>query len=73
MIEILFIACSLLNGQTCEEKRLTFMEDPGSLSAFSCAFYGQIELAKWQMTNTNWCASQGYKCRSAGQYAKIDL
>lgn len=70
MLEIIFMACSLLQGNMCEEKRLVFMEEPGTLTAFSCAKYGQMELAKWRAQNTNWCIPRGYKCRPAGQFAK---
>lgn len=70
MLELTFIACSLLNGNVCEQKRLTFMENPGSISAFSCGLYGQIEIAKWRRENPNWSVAQGYKCRPAGQMAK---
>ena len=71
MIEISFIACTLLAGQTCQEQRLTFMEQPGSLTVFQCAFTGQVEIAKWTREHPNWSlAPGGFKCRPAGMMAK---
>jgi hypothetical protein len=70
MIEIVFLACSIVVGPTCVEKTITFFEQPGSISTFSCGFYGQVELAKWRSANPNWCVPRGYKCRPAGVMAK---
>jgi len=70
MLQISFMACSLLLGR-CEEKQLTFLEDPATISAFACAFQGQVEIAKWTRTNPNWCiAPGGFKCRPADMMAK---
>ena len=72
MIEILFLACSTVAPiPLCEQKRLTFASEPGTLSVFQCAHYGQSEMAKWAEANPMWrIAPGGYKCRPAGLYAK---
>ena len=73
MIEILFKACLLVltpTGPVCEAKRISFAEDPRSLSVFQCAFTGQVELAKWASEHPNWRIAGGYRCRPAGVMAK---
>ena len=68
MIEIWFIACSLLAGQQCRDVHLTFYSD--NLTPFECMHYGQSAIAKWTMENPNWILKRGYKCGRAGQFAK---
>ena len=68
-IEVIFMACSLLNGQQCREVHLGFYSE--SLSHFECMLYGQSAIAKWTMDNPNWILKRGYKCGRAGQFAKV--
>lgn len=72
MIEVVFMACSLVIGPVCQEQRLVFAQEPGSLTSFQCSMYGQFEMAKWAIAHPNWrIAPGGYKCRPAGIMAKI--
>jgi hypothetical protein len=67
MLELAFIACSLLEGQTCKDVKLTYASE--SISVHGCFLYGQHEIARWQDGHPNWQV-RGWKCRPAGLVAK---
>lgn len=68
MIELVFMACA---ATACSEQHLTFAEQPAVITAFQCAFTGQVELAKWVSEHRNWRVVGGFKCRPAGVVARI--
>lgn len=67
MIEIVFSACTILGA--CKQERLTFMAQPGELTVFSCAKYGQGHLAKWAGEHPGHLI-KSWRCRPAGLQAK---
>jgi len=67
MIEILFVACSIVGK--CQTDKLTFAAVPGELSQFTCAKYGQYHLSKWAGEHPGLYIKR-WKCRPAGMYAK---
>lgn len=69
MIELVFTACAILHGAKCHTERMTFISDPGELSVFACAKYGQLHLAKWANEHPNHSV-HGWKCRPARLEAK---
>lgn len=70
MIEIAFAACSILQGAACREDwRLSFDADPGHISAFACATYGQVALAQWAEGHPNWRITS-WTCRPAKAVSK---
>lgn len=69
MLELVFAACSIVSGASCRDFTLTFDQDAGQISAFACAFNGQVELSKWQSEHPNWRIAR-FTCRQAGLFAK---
>ncbi len=69
MIEIVFSVCSILHGAQCHQERLSFVSDPGELSVFACAKYGQAHLAKWAGEHPNHSIHR-WSCRPARLEAK---
>ncbi len=69
MLELIFTVCSIVAGATCKEVHLTYVEDTPP-TAFSCAFKGQVEMAKWCVANPNW-RIQGWKCSPVRETRKI--
>lgn len=54
MIEIVLTACSIVQGATCKEISLTFMEPEAALSVYACAHNGQLAVAQWSEGHPNW-------------------
>jgi hypothetical protein len=87
MLEIVFLACSLLAADGhCKSVHL--MANPGEtlvglvsdpiyaeaspITPVSCAKNAQTEMAKWQGENPNWSVGRGgFKCQPASTMAKI--
>lgn len=69
MIQIAFLACSILHGSVCKDVNLTFHTE--SLTVFECMKYGQFSIAKWQKKHPNWHIMGGYKCGPPSKFAKI--
>lgn len=67
MIEIVFTACTLIGS--CSNERLTFMAQPGEISVFSCAKYGQGHLSKWAGEHPGHTIKR-WRCQSARLEAK---
>ena len=67
MIEIVFLACSILHGAACKEEKLSFMAE--RVSMFECFLYGQTEMAKWVEGHPNWSVNR-WRCQSARIEAK---
>ena len=70
MIEIAFLACSLLQGGECMEVELRFYSQ-ASPSIFECALYGQAAMAKWVVKNPNWSVARGYRCGPPSKIVKL--
>lgn len=71
MLEIIFAACSLLQGGMCKDFHLTLDPIPGILSSFQC-MHSQAQIAQWQVEHPNWFVNpaNGYSCGRAGEMAK---
>lgn len=67
MIELIFVACSILHGATCVEHRMAFLAN--EIPVFACAKYGQAELAKWSLSHPNHSIHK-WRCQRAGLQAK---
>ena len=67
MIELVMTVCSLLAGQTCRDKVLTY--EAQTVSLMECSLYGQFEMAKWREENPNWTVVR-WRCGQAGEVAK---
>jgi len=67
MIEIVFTACTILGA--CKQDRLTFIAQPGELSVFACAKYGQAHLSKWGSEHPGHLI-QRWRCQPARLAAK---
>ncbi len=68
MIEIVVSVCSIVQGATCKDVRLTFIAE--SATPFECMMYGQVEIAKWSEGHPNWKV-QRWSCGRPSQMAKI--
>lgn len=68
MIEIVVSVCSIVQGATCKDVRLTYMAE--SVSPMECMMKGQVEMAKWAESNPNW-KIQRWSCGVPRQFAKI--
>jgi hypothetical protein len=67
MIEVLFIACTVIGD--CRSERMSFMASEGELSVFQCAKYGQHHLQKWTSEHPGYRIRR-WRCGPAGQFAK---
>lgn len=67
MIEIVISVCSIVQGATCKDVRLTYMAE--SVTPQQCMMYGQIEIAKWAEGHPNWKIHK-WSCGEARQIAK---
>ena len=70
MIEIAFLACSLLDGSGCKDVSLQYHSEVPP-SAFQCARYGEVAIAKWVVDNPNWSITRGYTCGPASKVVKL--
>lgn len=68
MIEIVLSVCSIVQGATCKDVRLTYMAE--SVTPFECMRYGQTEIAKWAEGHPNWKVHR-WSCGQPRQVAKI--
>ena len=68
MIEIVVSVCSIVQGATCKDVRLTYMAE--SVTPFECMLYGQSEIAKWAEGHPNWKIHK-WSCGQTRQVAKI--
>jgi hypothetical protein len=69
MVELIIVACSILHGASCKEHKLSFIAQPGEISAWACAKYGQHEASKWALEHPNWRISR-FKCGRPSTHAK---
>ena len=60
MIGLVISACLFFDPGRCKDFTMSFLEDQPA-TPFQCAFYGQIEIAKWQESNPNWVVND-WKC-----------
>jgi len=67
MIEIVFMACTLIGD--CRADRLTFVAQPGEISVFACAKYGQHHLSKWAGEHPGYSIRR-WKCQPTRMEAK---
>ena len=63
MIEMVLTVCSILHGAQCQDIRQTYVAEPGQISVFACARYGQYHASKWALEHTNWSVHK-WSCRS---------
>jgi len=70
MIEIAFLACSLLEGGGCKDVSLRYHSDVPP-SVFECTLYGQTAIAKWAAENPNWWVAHGYTCGPPSNVVKL--
>jgi len=70
MIEIAFLACSLVLGGQCKDVQLHFYSQT-TPSVFDCALYGQAAVAKWVVENPNWSVASGYRCGPPSKLVKL--
>ena len=68
MIELVFVTCSLLAGNTCREQSMTFSTE--AVSLMQCTAFAQPILAQWVAEHPNWTAPKRWTCQPAGLYAK---
>lgn len=68
MIEIVVSVCSIVQGATCKDVRLTYMAE--SVSPMECMMKGQVEMAKWAESHPNWRIHR-WSCGVPRQVAKI--
>ncbi len=68
MLELSFLACTLLAGQKCQDIHIPLLPE---VSSFQCMMHGQQVLAKWVMENPNWTISRGYTCAKVGTVANL--
>lgn len=66
VIELIFTACSIVQGAHCREVSLVYSD----ISLITCATQAQQPIADWMLTHPNWTVSR-WQCRPAGQYARI--
>ena len=69
MIILVFTVCSILEGATCKTVNQTYVPQPGELSVFACARYGQVHASKWQAEHPNWRISK-FTCGRPDERAK---
>jgi len=67
MIEIIFSACTIVGA--CKSERLTFIGQPGELSVYACAKYGQGHLSKWAGEHPGYLIKR-WRCQPARLEAK---
>jgi hypothetical protein len=67
MIELVMTVCSLLAGQKCTDKTLTF--EAQAVSLMGCSLYGQFAMAQWSEEHPNWSVVK-WRCRPAGEFGK---
>lgn len=65
MIELAFVACSLLSPYQCKEQTLTF-----DVPIMQCMTGAQVPLSEWVASHPGWRVDK-YECRAAGRFAKI--
>lgn len=84
MLELIFMACSLLNGNACKSVSLflhptetlvgrvdqPIYAEASPVTPVACAKNGQAEMAKWVNEHPNWTTGRGFTCRPAGVMAK---
>ncbi len=69
MLEVSFLACSLLTGQKCQDIHIVLLPD---VTMMQCATFGQQAIGEWVRNNDfKWSVSGGYTCGKVGSYAKI--
>jgi len=57
MVQLLFVACTVLSQQSCEERSLIFTD----ITPMSCMMGAQPELARWVAEHPNWTVSR-WRC-----------
>jgi hypothetical protein len=67
MLELVFTACSLLQGASCKQVSLTYSME--SVSLIQCMTGAQPVIAAWVREHPNWTVAK-WSCRPAGLYAK---
>ena len=70
MTELIFVACTVLQGAGCKIVSLTYDTDGAPVTVYECAMYGQIALSQWAEYHPAWYITK-WKCVEAGQVAKI--
>ena len=65
MIEVIATVCMLIG--VCKDVQLAMTDE--KVTPFTCAMYGQAELAKWSLSNPGWLPRR-LTCQRAGRYAK---
>ncbi len=68
MIELVFTVCLLSSAVTCEEKRITYVEN---MTPRTCLRQAQPELARWNEGNPKWLIRR-WTCRTV-ETTSIDL
>ncbi|MBY6006215.1 hypothetical protein KUV62_19990 [Salipiger bermudensis] len=58
MIELVFVACLMVDTQHCEQRSLLFQD----IGIMTCMMQGQAQLAQWSNGHPNW-QIQSWKCR----------
>jgi len=67
-MELVFLACSLLAGQSCRDVHIPLFPE---INSFQCMLGGQQVLAKWTVENPNWSIQRGYTCARVGTVANL--
>jgi hypothetical protein len=65
MMEVIATVCMLVG--VCKDVNLAMTDE--KITPFTCAMYGQAELAKWSLNNPGWMPRR-LTCQRAGRYAK---
>jgi len=68
MLELVFMSCSLLAGQSCRDVHIPLLPQ---VTSMQCALFGQQVLGQWVMDNPNWTITQGYTCARVGTIANL--
>jgi hypothetical protein len=68
MLELVIAACLIDAPSQCRDVYLNFEAD--NATPMQCAFYGQIEMAKWLGEHPRYRITK-WRCGPAGQTAKL--
>lgn len=66
MIELIFIACSIVNGAQCHDVKLVYQD----ISLMTCLMQAQQPIAEWANVHPNFTTGK-YTCQLAGTYANL--
>jgi hypothetical protein len=69
MIILILTVCSILEGATCKDVQQTYMAQPGEISVWACARYGQHHASQWALEHPNWRISK-FRCQRPSERAK---